>query len=311
LHFNTFLNLEGRKENSSTIGVGMPVFNDIEFIEQSIKSILKQSFIDFQLVISDDGSTDGSDEICKKYAALDDRIIYIRQTNNLGISKNMQFLLEKSNNTYFMWAADDDLWHPDFLRNLVKLLEQNEDSIVAFCKYDLIDERNNSLKSISKPKYSHKSPVKRLRNFIIDADDGFGYGLFKRAHILEVKFPTWWWINKNTPYNNIYPTLCYYLTKGNYVEHSNKTLFYKRIKTGDNIHHKIIGNGNAFKETFAYILRKFNLITYSTREIRKNGSKLLAIRIYPVLFYSWFIHPSFLQIKLALTSFYKNRLKRN
>ncbi|MGB0932814.1 MAG: glycosyltransferase family 2 protein [Lishizhenia sp.] len=295
----------------NTVTIGMPVYNDIDFIEESLKSILNQSFINFKLIISDDGASDGSEIVCQQYANKDNRIEYVRQTKNLGISENMQFLLARAKSKYFMWAADDDLWHKDFLKNTVELLENNLDCIVAFCKYDLINENKTLITQISKPHYRKEKTINRLKTFIKDSDDGFGYALFKREQILEVKFPTWWWINKTTPYNNIYPTLCYYLTKGNYIEFTDYSLFYKRVKSGDNINHKIIGEGNAFKETFAFILRKFNLITFSSKEIRKHGGIPLMLAAYPSFFYYWFIKPSVKQTELALTSFYKNRIKKS
>src|SRR5690554_7612694 len=86
------------------ITIGMPVFNDVDFIEESILSVLNQSFSDFELIISDDGSSDGSADICKQYAEKDSRVRYVRQAKNLGISKNMEWLLNQSKNKYFVWA---------------------------------------------------------------------------------------------------------------------------------------------------------------------------------------------------------------
>ncbi len=291
------------------ITIGMPVFNDIKFIEESIQSILSQSFVNFKLLISDDGATDGSQSICEKYEKLDSRVVYIRQEINLGISKNMQFLLNSSETEFFIWAADDDIWHVDFLQETNNLLVKNPDSIVAFSKYNLIDEKNNTISTISNPNYSSTSSYHRLKNFIKNSDDGFGYGLFRTSQIKKVHFPTWWWPNKNTPYNNIFPTLCFYLAKGNYLEYTEEPLFFKRVKTEKNTNHKLIGQGNAFKETAAYIIRRFNLITFSTKEIRKANSGLLALRIYPIIFYHWFFISSYQQIKLSLKSFIKNRLR--
>ena len=104
----------------------MPVFNDIDFIKQSVESILNQSYSDFWLVISDDASTDGTGEICKNYALKDNRIKYIRHEKNLGISRNMQFLLSHATTEYFMWAGDDDLYAPDFIVKHIKALETNQ-----------------------------------------------------------------------------------------------------------------------------------------------------------------------------------------
>ena len=293
-----------------SVTIGMPVFNDVDFIEASIQSILNQTFKDFVLIISDDGATDGSEKICAKYAELDNRIQYIIQPKNLGISKNMKFLLESSQSEYFMWAGDDDLYAPTFLESCVQLLGQNQDSVVAFTKYNTIDEQGNTLREIKKPSFSNNNPFQRLKALINDPDDGFGYGLCKTKLIREVQFPTWWWPNKKTPYNNIYPTLCFYLAKGNYYESTEESLFFKRVKTEENTNHKLIGQGNAFYETFAYTIRRFNLITFSSREIRHAHSFGLMLRVYPNLYFKWFVLSVWKQFRLAFSSIFKNRFKK-
>lgn len=293
------------------VTIGMPVFNDIDFIEKSLQSILNQEFTDFRLLISDDGSSDGSDRICMRYAKKDDRITYIRQPENLGISKNMKFLLTEAKTPYFMWAGDDDLWDPSFLKTCLSLLERNPDAIVAFTRFLTIDEDGIEQKNISTPNYCQKTPHKRLKEFSRNSIDTFGYGLFRTNLIREVSFPTWWWPNRNTPYNNIYPTLCFYLSKGNYVEHSDSPLFFKRIKTKAKTNHQLTGEGNGLSETFAYVIRRFNLITFSTREIRKAGSISLAIRIYPSLFYHWFIKSVGHQLGLILKSLFRKTRRKS
>ncbi|MFT5777414.1 MAG: glycosyltransferase involved in cell wall biosynthesis [Crocinitomicaceae bacterium] len=191
------------------VSIGMPVYNDISFIESSLKSILAQQFENFVLLISDDGSTDGSAVICAKYAEMDSRITVIQQAKNLGISDNMKFLFNQAKTEYFMWAADDDLWDPSFLSTCIGLLRENPMAIVGFCKVETVDDHGETLEVISNPNYSNNSAYKRLRAFAKNPIDGFGYGLFRREQILKVNFPTWWWPNRKTPYNNIYPSLCY------------------------------------------------------------------------------------------------------
>jgi len=119
------MRLMNNQEASKTITIGMPVYNDVNFIEKSLESILNQTHQNFELIISDDGATDGSDLVCKKYAAKDPRIIYIRQPKNLGISKNMEFLYSQATKKYFMWAGDDDLLAPAFIETLINSLERN------------------------------------------------------------------------------------------------------------------------------------------------------------------------------------------
>lgn len=284
--------------------IGMPVFNDVEFIERSLKSLLNQTFHDFKLIISDDGSTDGSQLICEKYASIDKRIIYIRQPKNLGISRNMQFLLTKGESKYFMWAGDDDLYDRTFIEKHISILEDN-DSVSVFCNFAIIDEENNNIKTYKDFNYNNSNRVKRLKNFIRNAHDAFGYGIFKTAYIKDVEFPIWWWPNKKSPYNNIYPTLCFYLTKGDYLHIEGEPLFFKRIKTGKNIHHLLTGENEAIKESLAFWIRRFNLVIFSTRMIRKAGNIFLSIGLFPSLFYHWFLIPSIKQFNLAASSFFK------
>ena len=175
----------------SRITIGMPVYNDVNFIEESIKSILTQTYKNFEFIISDDCSTDGSDLICKKYLIKDSRIRYIRQPKNLGISKNMEFLLKRANTKYFMWAGDDDILAPTFIETLIKSIENNIDSISAFCTFSSINEKGNITTGKQNFDYSNSNKLKRLSNFIRNSNDTFGYGIFITNEIKEVELPAW------------------------------------------------------------------------------------------------------------------------
>lgn len=292
------------------ITIGMPVYNDVAFIAESIESILNQTMGEFELILADDNSTDGSGEICRNFAQKDPRVRYVLNPTNLGISANMKRLLTEAETPYFMWAGDDDLYEPEFIEEGLKLLENNPEAIVAFSPYQTINENGKTIREISNTNFTSKSAYQRLRSLILNPDDGPGYGIFRTEAIVEVSFPTWWWPNRKTPYNNIYPTMCFYLAKGNYLETNGKPLFFKRIKSEGKTNHKLVGQGNAFYETFAYTIRRFNLVTFSSREIRKAHSFGLMLRIYPTLWYRWFLVSSFQQFRLAFYSFFRNRVFR-
>lgn len=287
----------------------MPVYNDVDFVEQSIQSVIDQSFTDFELIISDDCSTDGSSEICKKYSEIDRRIKYIRQNQNIGISRNMKFLLALSNAKYFMWAGDDDLLDSDYVKNLVNLLDKNQHAISAFSICTLIDEKNEIVSGNLDFNYASANKFQRIKYFVKNATDYFGYGIFVREKIKDVEFPVWWWPNKKTPYNNIYPTLCYYLTLGDFAYYNDKVLFYKRVKSDIQTNHISVGKNNALKESSAFLLRRFNLVCFSAKLIFKASSFNFFLKTFPFLFYYWFIIPSIKQLILALKSFIQNRSK--
>jgi glycosyltransferase involved in cell wall biosynthesis len=279
--------------NSTILTIGMPVFNDIDFIEKSIQSVLAITDVSFHLILSDDGATDGSEAICKAYAEKDKRITYIKQKKNLGISKNMEFLLNEAKTEYFMWAADDDLWDKSFAKKLIKLLDDNQDVISAFCAFYLIDEEDNVISNVESYNYQEKSPFQRLKRFIKQPSDTFGYGIFRTEKIKNVTFPVWWWPNRKTPYNNIYPTLAYYLSLGDYRNFDQEVLFYKRIKTSAKTNHVLTGKGNGIKELFAFTIRRFNLVCVTAQKITSGSTVWVTIRIFPSLFFHWFIKTVF------------------
>lgn len=286
------------------ITIGMPVFNDVLFIEKSIKSVLSQTFTDFILIISDDGSTDGSQQICEKYVELDSRVKYIRQPKNLGISKNMQYLLSLAETPYFMWAGDDDLMDETFVKKLYNALENNPDAVSAFSTCALIDEKGEMLKKIDVD-YGEPLRDKRLKRFIHNDTDYFGYGLFKTDKISGVEFPVWWWPNKKTPYNNIYPTLAYYLAKGDYSHIYGKPLFLKRVKSSANTNHLLVGSGHGLRESFAFWIRKFNLVVFTSRQLRRASGFGCSLKHLPALLWYWFVMPSWQQFVLAFKAMIK------
>lgn len=305
--YNIFLEKNKRKikyfKLKSTITIGMPVFNDVDFIEASLLSILNQSFENFKLIISDDGSSDGSADICKQYAAKDKRITYIRHPKNLGISKNMEFLLQQADTVYFMWAGDDDLYHKDFVKTHISALATSPKAIVSFNKYELIDDNSLSYEVID-ANYSSKSRFIQILKLIYIENDGFGYGVFKTDKIRGAKFPVWWWPNKKTPYNNIFPSLLYYLNRGLYL-HQDKLLFAKRVKQGNKINHVIGGQGNGIKELLSYYLRRFYLINFGFIQLLKSNSWYNAFLAYPFLFGKWFVFSSIRMTVNSLSSKFK------
>ena len=110
-------------EHAPAISIGMPVYNGAKYIREALDSLLAQTFADFELVISDNASTDATQLICEEYARLDPRIRYVRQQENKGAVANFRFVLEEARADLFMWAAYDDLWSQDYLMDTKTLLE--------------------------------------------------------------------------------------------------------------------------------------------------------------------------------------------
>jgi len=97
----------------------MPVYNGEPYIREALDSLLAQTFTDFELIISDNASTDNTETICREYATKDPRIRYIRQPENRGAIANFKFVLEQARGEYFMWAAADDVWDSRWIEILL------------------------------------------------------------------------------------------------------------------------------------------------------------------------------------------------
>ena len=112
--------------------IGMPAYNSEEYIGEAIESLLGQTFSDFLLVISDNASTDNTEEICRKYQSHDKRIYYYRNQSNIGSDLNYNKVLTYANTKYFKWSSSNDIHHKDYVKECVDLLEKNVDVVLAF-----------------------------------------------------------------------------------------------------------------------------------------------------------------------------------
>lgn len=115
------------------ITIGLPVYNGETTIARAIQSLLGQTRKDFQLVISDNASTDSTAEICHRYADADRRVTYVRQARNLGAEANFDFVLQQADSDYFMWAAADDVRSADYLALCADFLDSHSDYVAATC----------------------------------------------------------------------------------------------------------------------------------------------------------------------------------
>ncbi|MEM9215756.1 MAG: glycosyltransferase family A protein [Cyanobacteria bacterium P01_F01_bin.150] len=122
------------------VTIGMPVYNGERFLRRALDSILAQTFKDFELIISDNASTDGTGKICQEYANRDKRIRYSRNEDNLGAAPNYNLVFNLSRGRYFKWAAHDDVCAPEFLERCVEILEQDESVVLCHPKAKVIDE---------------------------------------------------------------------------------------------------------------------------------------------------------------------------
>jgi glycosyltransferase involved in cell wall biosynthesis len=128
------------------VSIGFPIYNAERFLEEGLNSLLGQTFEDFELIISDNGSTDRTEEICRDYLAADRRIRFYRNPCNLGAGWNHNRVLELAEGEYFKWASYDDLLEPQFLERCIDVLDRDSSVVLAHSKTRILDTENNTLK---------------------------------------------------------------------------------------------------------------------------------------------------------------------
>ncbi len=125
------------------VSIGMPAYNDEKYLPRALESLLAQDFSDFELIISDDASTDASPDICMDYASRDTRIRYYRNYANLGGIKNYNRVFNLSQGEYFMWAAPDDWWHPSCISHCLEVLRSDSSVVLAYPQTVKTDDYGN------------------------------------------------------------------------------------------------------------------------------------------------------------------------
>jgi glycosyltransferase involved in cell wall biosynthesis len=150
-------------ERIPRVSIGLAVYNGEAFLEQAIDSILAQTYQDFELIISDNASTDRTAEICKKYAEADPRIRYSRNPTNIGGVNNENLTFQLSRGEYFRLAAHDDVCAPTLVEKCVKALDENPDAVLCHSANIEIDENGKQIGIRYGREGSSVTPSQRFR----------------------------------------------------------------------------------------------------------------------------------------------------
>jgi len=188
--------------------IGLPVYNEEKNLNKVFKNIIKQKCIGKKVIISDNNSTDKTEEICKKYIKKYNYIKYYRQKKKIDQFKNFNFVLQKAKSKYFIWQAADDLRSKNFLVRNINFLEKNP-LFVGSTGISILDKKKFKKKIIN---FSLSGNIyERLFNF-------FRYkwvsrGIFDSVVRLDVlkKFP---YNNFNTYFARDWTIILFLLSQG-------------------------------------------------------------------------------------------------
>lgn len=268
------------------VTIGLPLYNDARYLSKALDSLLAQSFTDFEILISDNASTDQSPQICAEYAKKDSRIRYVRQERNLGARDNFVFVLHQAGSEFFMWAASDDRWHPDFLQECVIALRRDPECAVAFCPFVYTDEDDQIVDEVQDHDFSSTTVLGRLlrlnSNFA-EGRDSFLYGLYRLKLVQDMRISYWWWINADILANTAYPVLTFILARGNYAHVGKNPLWMNRLHRRNGPRHSNKFHGKPVVDFVAFLLRQFNLVCFCVIEIfHARRSVLLTAAATPI-----------------------------
>jgi len=178
--------------NNPLVSIGMFVYNGERYIRQALDSLLAQDYKNFELIISDNASTDRTREICLEYAARDKRIRYYRNKKNMGARWNASRVFKLSSGEYFMWAAHDDCWNPSYIRSCLEAFKISKDIVLVGTYCDNIDPETGKLifidEGLSTIGLSYRERFKRYMRTLHGGRHvgGIFYGLHKRRALSKV-----------------------------------------------------------------------------------------------------------------------------
>lgn len=164
------------------VSIGLAVRNGEEYLTAAIDSILQQSFEDFELIVSDNASSDCTAEIARAFAAQDRRVRYHRNETNIGGANNENLTFTMARGEYFRWAAHDDVLAPALLARLVTVLDSNPAVVLAHASIIEIDEHGTQLRLLTRNRATSSQPHERFRDMaVLDHNCEEIYGLMRSA----------------------------------------------------------------------------------------------------------------------------------
>lgn len=146
------------------VSIGLPVYNGERFLGEALESFLAQTFTDFEIIVSDNASTDRTGAIARAYVEKDARIRYHRNERNIGLGRNHNLVFRLARGRYFKWAAADDICRPEYLRRCVEVLDRDPSVVLTYPATQFVDAEGNLL-DIQDPGWDLRgdNPAERLR----------------------------------------------------------------------------------------------------------------------------------------------------
>jgi glycosyltransferase involved in cell wall biosynthesis len=168
------------------VSIGIPVFNMQATVARAIDSVLAQTFGDFELLVSDNVSSDGTEAICREYAARDGRIRYTRQPARIGVLENFRYVLDAAVAPYFMWLSADDFVLPSLLERAVGVLDARPDVVCVAPRAEFLRADGTRRPALGSFPLLGDVRENLCRLLVEPADNSRFYGLHRREVVQRV-----------------------------------------------------------------------------------------------------------------------------
>ncbi len=160
--------------------IGLPVYNGEKYVAESLEALLGQSFTDFELIISDNASTDSTGDICRRYEKQDSRVRYFRQPRNIGLAPNVNFIIGQARGELYKEASHDDLYARDLLESCVEALDEYPQVVLAHSWTAKVDGSGKVTEASEYPltTATPRAP-ERFRSMLFDSGGDDDYGVMR------------------------------------------------------------------------------------------------------------------------------------
>ncbi|HEV7903627.1 MAG TPA: glycosyltransferase family 2 protein [Pyrinomonadaceae bacterium] len=170
------------------VSVGLPTYNRASKLRRAVESVLAQDYPNFELIISDNASPDGTQAMCEELSRRDSRIRYVRQPVNLGLAKNFEFVLAQARGEFFVWLSDDDWFDSSYLSQCAGALVAQAELGLA-CGTDKYYEDGKFVFENRRINLLEDSGSERVLSYYRQVGiNGTFYGLMRREQLLRIPF---------------------------------------------------------------------------------------------------------------------------
>lgn len=172
------------------VSVGIPVYNGENHLREALESLLAQTYQNFEILTSDNCSSDGTQTISEEFTARNSRVRYVSHSENRGASASYNYLVHHTTGKYFKWAGHDDLCRSDFLRKCIDQLERDISVCLAATKTTIIDQNSLEILKLDR-EFSASSDIFSVRVkdysrfYESDRDANQVFGVYRRSSLLK------------------------------------------------------------------------------------------------------------------------------